>query len=560
MTQILTGNIANDGTGSTLRDGGLKIDQFGLLSDKTVDAAFYKTASNTNEQAITNAITDCVNKGYGYVRVGAGMLPYNASLVTFNNLVIMLGEGCLTGANLFDSRAYGAQGVSTAGGGVASDVAINAAISAASGFQGGGIVLLPPGNIRLDAPINLKANVSIRGAGQAVVGNASTLLWTTSGAATIIFDSTPFVNILCVLSDFTIDGSGGGTPTGHGIKLHNGTNATIERVTIQNSALPASGFYGILLDNANEVDITTVSILDAQGAKLINGSGNCTIKRCSFEPPVNGTGVTLSAGITTTLLLGNNFEGASRAGTIGVDIGGAEGTVLIGNFFEYQGTACVKVPVNSFPTTFIGNTMIALDTALACIDASASSYGVYLGNSFQQLGLASRSAIAINQGSGALYAMGNKVTQGGNPVGAGSTMIRLNGVNLTVTDLELLNSGELLDASVALVSGATPAIDPNLGSYFTLNILTNIAVTVAVPVLLPVGPSLGFTKDITIAIRNGSGAALTNGIPTFNTGANGFKFGAGSLLLPGNGQQVEYRWRWDPVQSFWYLLSVSGLI
>jgi hypothetical protein len=102
------------------------------------------------------------------------------------------------------------------------------------------------------------------------------------------------------------------------------------------------------------------------------------------------------------------------------------------------------------------------------------------------------------------------------------------------------------DRSVALTSGTAPALDAKLGDHFTLTITSNIAVVIAVP---SNRPAAGFSQDIAITIRNGSGGALSTA-PTFNTGANGFKFS--TVTNPANGTQVTYRFRWDPVQSFWY--------
>lgn len=108
------------------------------------------------------------------------------------------------------------------------------------------------------------------------------------------------------------------------------------------------------------------------------------------------------------------------------------------------------------------------------------------------------------------------------------------------------NGGARQEVSVALVSGTTPALDASKGNYFTLNITSNIAVVIAVPAN---PPAAGLSQRIRIAMRNGSGGALTTP-PTFNTGANGFKFSA--VTNPANGTQVVYDFEWDPVQSFWY--------
>src|SRR6266550_4760655 len=107
MPQINLGSAANDNTGSPLRTGGQLINQYGLLGDKTVNAAFYKTASITIEAALNLAIAAAALLGSGAaVWVPASMLPYNASLVTFNNAVRMIREG--SDPTEFDVEAYGA--------------------------------------------------------------------------------------------------------------------------------------------------------------------------------------------------------------------------------------------------------------------------------------------------------------------------------------------------------------------------------------------------------------------------------------------------------------------
>jgi hypothetical protein len=104
-------------------------------------------------------------------------------------------------------------------------------------------------------------------------------------------------------------------------------------------------------------------------------------------------------------------------------------------------------------------------------------------------------------------------------------------------------------------SATTPALNAGTGNSFTCNITSNVAVTVAVPTN---PPAAGHTQQITVALRNTSGGALTTA-PTFNAGANGFKF-TGSCN-PGNGTQCVWEFQWDPVQSFWYMVGAapSGL-
>lgn len=120
------------------------------------------------------------------------------------------------------------------------------------------------------------------------------------------------------------------------------------------------------------------------------------------------------------------------------------------------------------------------------------------------------------------------------------------GSNFAGQQTILTTPGLIRDTAFALTSGVAPAIDASMGTYFTLAILTNIAVVIGVPAN---PPPVGQSQDLVIAIRNVSGGVLTTP-PTFNTGAGGFKFSA--VTNPANGTQVEYRFRWDPVQSFFY--------
>jgi hypothetical protein len=126
-------------------------------------------------------------------------------------------------------------------------------------------------------------------------------------------------------------------------------------------------------------------------------------------------------------------------------------------------------------------------------------------------------------------------------------------------------AGSVFDVGYALTWGATPAINVGLANYFTLNATSNIAAVVAVPTGNPPAAGAGLStfmatysisQEMTIAVRNSSGGALGTA-PTFNTGAGGFKFAGGSIVNPANGTEVLYKWRWDPVQSFWYLVAVS---
>src|SRR5690348_6750519 len=113
--------------------------QSGFQSQTITAAAYTKgtsgVAANDNAVAVNAAIADAVLQGMKYVYVPASMLPYNASLVTFNTSVRMVREG---GNPLYwDVEAYGCN-TSNADNSVGTNAAIAGAVAA-----GGGVVFWP---------------------------------------------------------------------------------------------------------------------------------------------------------------------------------------------------------------------------------------------------------------------------------------------------------------------------------------------------------------------------------------------------------------------------------
>lgn len=107
------------------------------VGDKTIMAN--QMAGLTNEAKINAAIARAVAIGALYVYVPANMLPYNASLVTFNPAVRMVREG--GEADTYDVHAYGATGNGIADDGVAINSAITQANLAHPGTVSGQIVV-----------------------------------------------------------------------------------------------------------------------------------------------------------------------------------------------------------------------------------------------------------------------------------------------------------------------------------------------------------------------------------------------------------------------------------
>jgi len=104
---INIGNAAGDGTGEVGPRGWLqKINRL-PNADSTINAGS-GDYTGTTEAKITAAIAAAVTAGAKYVWIPQSMLPYNASLVTFNTSVRMIREG--GSPRYFDGAAYGAAG------------------------------------------------------------------------------------------------------------------------------------------------------------------------------------------------------------------------------------------------------------------------------------------------------------------------------------------------------------------------------------------------------------------------------------------------------------------
>ena len=100
------GNAANDGTGDPIRTAFQKANRL-PNPDSTINAGSGDYVGTT-EAKITLAIAAAVAAGAKYVFVPQSMLPYNASLVTFNSAVRMTMEG--RDPSVMWVEAYGAAG------------------------------------------------------------------------------------------------------------------------------------------------------------------------------------------------------------------------------------------------------------------------------------------------------------------------------------------------------------------------------------------------------------------------------------------------------------------
>lgn len=155
-TPIVIGNAPNDGTGTNWRECWNRVNSYNAeqeaLRSRTISAGDIRFADQpTTEAKITAAIAQAVVELAGRVYVPAFMLPYNASLVSFNNAIQMVREG---GDNAsFDVRAYGAAGNYTQDD--TESVRATVAAVAVAGSLGyvGGKVYFPKGTYKITAPV-----------------------------------------------------------------------------------------------------------------------------------------------------------------------------------------------------------------------------------------------------------------------------------------------------------------------------------------------------------------------------------------------------------------------
>ena len=142
-----------------------------VLNDKTfpmpgMDNAYNAAAfpGTTDEAKITRAIAQAAADGVDVVWIPASMLPYDASLVTFNTAVHMFREGGNPSTAVFDPLAYGA-GLGD------SYYGLQAALNA----------MTTDGTLEWDSTLNHSKPLWVKKAGSKVVGNAH---FTVSATAT----------------------------------------------------------------------------------------------------------------------------------------------------------------------------------------------------------------------------------------------------------------------------------------------------------------------------------------------------------------------------------------
>jgi len=484
---------------------------------KTVNAGS-NAFTGTAEVRLTAAIALAATLGWTAVYVpnkawdGIALLPYNASLVTFNTAVRMVREGSDPGE--FDVEAYGA-----APNFAQSDATCAAGIQAAVDAQnaaGRGVIRLPSATYNITT-IKFYSGTILRGMGiRGTLNVNGTQLFQGSFAGPILQPNSPgSTSSAFHFEDFALSAFGNVNNTG-GLDLTNCFGFTVSDVTVTGAAV-----YGIRIvggpvaGNAGFGHFTRVQLLNMQtggycwviASSATDQPDGCTFTDC-YSTTATGTWIRYQAATRASAgscsWLGCSFECVGGSATVDVtyDALGAGTNTFTACRFENTGTGGIQVTLN-------GLNISPAAVFDSCTFAPGAGGLTWVDN-------------------GPVRSPRMNCTSGGAPYY----------FNQWTMGVE--------DRAVAMISGVAPALDASLGNIFTLTILTNIAVVVAVPTNQP---QAGFSKDIVVVIRNGSGGALSTA-PTFNTGANGFKFSA--VTNPANSTQVVYRFRWDPVQSFWY--------
>lgn len=588
--QINLGSAVNDGTGNPLRTGGLVINQYGLLNDKTIDAAFYKTASITNEAAINLAIPAAKLLGTGAaVRVPASMLPYTASLVTFDTAVTMLREGGYP--RYIDLVAYGADG---SGSGTLCDASFIAAKArlnylysnnlGASMPSAGASIYAPAGTYYVSATIDLATGGNYVAG---LIGDGPRLTrFVTSVTTTAGINACSYSTSFTVLRGFslfqsalTIPGSQRGGNYGirntagvgfqmlidevevnyfanSGIFIEGPTGPTV----ISNCSIQFNAGWGLEaslnVNSPQNLQVLAGNIHNCWGGVKGNGINGCQFHALDVEL---GSSALWPCIYLTGASYGNSFyECTVSAQPLQALVGPSNGIVVIdsgiGNTFingintagNNQGTDNYRLVGACDRTTIIGGNHTNSSTTggfFAVIQGTNTTIIDPLVNASTYQATKN----TVSEGSG----VANFTTI----IGTG-TNGPLGTAGIAIGSSSLSVGRRIIDGESALTSGTTPALDASLGNYFTLNITSNIAVVVAVPTNFPSGT---VSQEMVVAIRNGSGGVLTTP-PTFNTGAQGFKFPAGVIVNPGNGLQVLYTFRWDAAQGFWYLMGAPTTV
>ena len=529
---------------------------------------------NPLEEKITAAIAYAASIGAKYCYVPDSLLPYNASLVTFNTAVRMVREG--SNPLVWDVRAYGA-----AGDGVTDDRLAIVAAQAGSQNNPGGVVAFPGGNYAVSDYVD--ANPGTVWLGQGIGEVAGVALTTITATGTnkgclrfrpgTIGNEAPVSgqrNVTC--QGITFSGNAAAATTGH---LVNCARASLLRFVgcafnntqgqgfkdDQSTLTGAAGayFYGC----------EVVSFINCQfenNTHATNGAGYCLENAChkigfvncyfnnnTVHCRYNGVGATptglinhydcffiFGTSVAYTDLGGiNNIrfdscwnEQQSASGATAVWFDGLAGSQT--RIFNVRADNCVIK--GGAGTVIATSSQLILDSSTwknCRFDTFSTAFAHTFtngGNAVEECDLFSVSNLFV----------------GGDPTNGGFAHSSTRFVLASGTFLPNIVAVGQQNKSVTLVDGATVAVDLSKGNRFILS--TALSRTISNVTNFP---NSGYTHQGSITIKNTSGGAITT---TFS--ANWHL--AGAWVDPGAGKQRTLWFEEDGQTGICYEISRSA--
>jgi hypothetical protein len=399
------GSAVNDHTGDNLRTVGQKLNRL-PNADSTINAGS-GDYSGTTEQKITAAIAAAVLAGAKYVWVPQSMLPYNASLVTFNAGVQMIREG--GPFQWYDVKAYGASGNDATSDTAATQAAVTAAAP-------GGTIFFAPGTYLINSIIfATTANLTFRGMRGASIlkknANLSAIVWVQANFCNIqelTFDGNAAAGFTgrCLLfgalgniADFgTVSNCIIKNATSFGIEVNGSRGCRVEDSYI--SGCLDMGIFGQqnaiqLAITRNWVDATSVTAATAPAIGLHSTSIGQTVSGARISEnycKINQTG---SFGIEVGSFAGDQPRNVDIVGNVvestgsvggGISVSGADHTAVVGNTYEAVSgnptIAGIEIALSTFGTTVTGN--VVKGSSLTGINVDQASHCVISGNIIDQ--------------------------------------------------------------------------------------------------------------------------------------------------------------------------------